>query len=202
MKTAHCISPYRPLTPTAARATLACSRSFLMTCCVTLVCNTALSLIRGYFIASLQTRLSVFLSSSSSSSRPSLFSSPPLSVLPTCQSQLGLIPVAWAVLIDLASPPLREPLQLSRLGDASSIRYLTVNEVLPLQSNTFRVSLTALLASSSSFICPPARLQSAYRGSPVSIHAVAPLICSLHGIDVVRSQHPASPEDYAHAVYC
>lgn len=25
----HCISPYRPLTPTAARATLACSRSFL-----------------------------------------------------------------------------------------------------------------------------------------------------------------------------
>lgn len=126
-----------------------------MTCCATLVCNTALSLIRGYFIASLQTRLSVFLSSSSSSSRPSLFSSPPLSVLPTCQSQLGVIPVAWAVLIDLASPPLREPLQLSRLGDASSIRYLTVNEVLPLQSNTFRVSLTALLASSSSFICPP-----------------------------------------------
>lgn len=127
-----------------------------MTCCATLVCNTALSLIRGYFIASLQTRLSVFLSSSSSSSsRPSLFSSPPLSVLPTCQSQLGVIPVAWAVLIDLASPPLREPLQLSRLGDASRIRYLTVNEVLPLQSNTFRVSLTALLASSSSFICPP-----------------------------------------------
>lgn len=57
----------------------------------------------------------------------------------------------------------------------------------PLQSNTFRVSLTALLPSSSSFICPPPHpCQSAYRGSPVSNHGAGSLICSVHGIDVVR----------------
>lgn len=135
MKTAYCSYSYQPLTPTAACATLLCSRSlsvvlpcYPMTCCVTLVCNTALSLIRGYFITSFQTCLSVLLSSSFSPC-PSLLSSPQLSVLPTCQSQLDVIPVACAVLIDLASPPLRKPLQLSHLSDASSICYLTVNEV-------------------------------------------------------------------------
>lgn len=117
MKTAHRISSNQPPTSTATCATRVCPRSFLMTCCVTLVRHPAPSLIRGYFIASLQTRLSVLLSSpSSSSSCPSLFSTPPLTVWPTCQCQLDVIPVAWAVLIDVASPqpPLRQPLQLSR----------------------------------------------------------------------------------------
>lgn len=91
-----------------------------------------------------------------------IMSSPPilpqLSVLPTCQSQLDVIPVACAVLIDLAAPALREPLQLSHFSDALTICYLTVNEVSSSPITHIQsISNCSLLSSSSpsTSICPP-----------------------------------------------
>lgn len=95
------------------------------------------------------------------------------------------------------------------LLSANHLSYLT-SEILPLsaisqsmrcpslQSNTFRVSLTALTPSSSSFICPPVCLQRI--SGQYSWCSLTYLFSAWNRCGQIIAS--CGPGDYAHAVYC